>query len=126
MLVTIYYTDGYAEAPSAVERIATPEDLGWSRSRAHFRRRSAGAGEWCLAIEKYQSENGGTYGWYHSEEHCPLRHACESREEYFAWLAETVMAVYVDGAPYWINPAFAGDDAQDNVQDTEHGFTGGD
>lgn len=126
MLVTIYYTDEYTDAPSAVERIATPEDLGWSRSRAHFRRRTEGAAEWCLAIEKYHTEDGKNFAWYHSEAHCPLLHACDSREEYFEWLAETVMAVYVDGAPYWINPSFASEDKADVVQDTEHGFTGGD
>lgn len=123
MLVTIYYTDAYADAPSAMERIAVPESGGWSRWRVHFRQNTPNS--WCLAIETYQA-NGGGHSWVHSNDYCPLGHECASRSEYIEWLTENVMAIYTDGAPYWISPSCVSSDKADSVSDSEHGFTGGD
>lgn len=123
MLVTIYYTDAYTDAPSAMERVVVPESGGWSRWRVYFRQNTSDS--WCLAIETYQT-NGESHTWVHSSDYCPLKHECTSRSEYIDWLTESVMAVYTDGAPYWINPDFANSDRSDSVSDSEHGFTGGD
>lgn len=149
MIITIYYTDAYAEAPNAMETIVVPDSGSWSRTRVHFRRcdkrasrrtsnfgnpsislrlddsKEASQPEWCLAIETYQNVDGKGYGWYHTKGHLPLKHAAATQDDYFEWLMDNVMAVYVDMAPYWTNPEYASD-VSDRVTDTNTGFSGGD
>ena len=105
MDVTIYYTEGYENAPSGIERITTPLESGFDRWRARFGELEAGV--WCVMIERYCKQDG-KLGWYHWPDYLPVRCKCGSMADYAEWLARNVSLIEVDGRPFWVNPSLEG------------------